>query len=246
MPELKNTSGFHYLQSSRLDRNAMAGRRKHAIAEVPTFKTYPQAPQITLPRTWDLGEERLSTLLQGRRSLRKYNGKPLSLEHLAFLLWASQGITGQAGKYLFRTTPSAGALYPIETYINANSIHNLAPGLYHFNAAQFCLERISDDDKADNLAQACLNQKFMAQAAVIFLWTAVLRRTMSKYGNRGMRYILLDAGHICQNVLTAAEEIGCGGCPIGAFFDNELNDLLQIDGEEEMILYATAVGGKQG
>ena len=91
---------------------------------------------------------------------------------------------------------------------------------------------------------ACLDQKFTAQAPVVFLWTGVFRRAMSKYGDRGMRYILLDAGHICQNLLLAAEAVGCGGCPIGAFYDNELNNLLQIGGEEESILYAASVGGK--
>lgn len=244
MPELKETKGFQYLKNSRFDRLSIHNRQRPAIAQVETFKRYPHASKIPLPRTWTLNEERITSLLQTRRSLRKYSEEPLSLEHLAFMLWASQGITGQAGSYLFRATPSAGALYPVETYISVHSIEGLAAGLYHFDVEHFALDRLTEKDKADDVAQACLDQKFMAQAAVVFLWTGVFRRAMSKYGDRGMRYILLDAGHICQSVMTAAEAVGCGGCPIGAFYDNEINQLLQIDGEEESILYAAAVGGK--
>ena len=244
MPELKETNGFQYLENSRFDRISIQNRHRPAIAEVETFKRYPHATKIPLPRTWTLDEEHLTPLLQNRRSLRKYKTEPISLEHLAFLLWASQGITGQAGRYLFRATPSAGALYPVETYISVHSIQGLDAGLYHFDVEHFALDRLTEKDEAEAVAQACLDQKFMAKAAVIFLWTGVFRRAMSKYGDRGMRYILLDTGHICQSVMIAAEAVGCGGCPIGAFYDCELNQLLQIDGEEESILYAASVGGK--
>ena len=139
---------------------------------------------------------------------------------------------------------SPSALYPVETYISVHSVEGLAAGLYHFDVEHFALDRLTDQDKAEDVAQACLNQTFMSQAAAVFLWTGVFRRAMSKYGDRGMRYILLDAGHICQNVMIAAEAVDCGGCPVGAFYDSELNQLLQIDGEEESILYAASVGRK--
>jgi len=244
MPELKETKGFQYLEGSRFDRLSIEKGQRPSITAVETFKHYPHAGKIPLPRTWILAVEHLTPLLQHRRSLRKYSAEPISLEHLAFLLWASQGNTGQAGRYFFRAAPSAGALYPVETYISAHSITGLTAGLYHFDAEHFALDRLRQQDEAEAVAQACLDQKFLAQAAVVFLWTGVFRRVMSKYGDRGIRYILLDAGHICQNVLIAAEAVGCGGCPIGAFYDNELNQLLQIDGEEESILYAASVGGK--
>ncbi|MBA3005958.1 MAG: SagB/ThcOx family dehydrogenase [Proteobacteria bacterium] len=244
MPELKETKGFQYLENSRFDRTSIQNQQRPAIARVETFKRYPPASRIPLPRTWSLDEERITLLLQNRRSLRKYRSEPLNLEHFAFMLWASQGITGQAGSYLFRATPSAGALYPVETYISVHSVEGLDAGLYHFDVEHFALDRLTDQDKAEDVAQACLNQTFMSQAAAVFLWTGVFRRAMSKYGDRGMRYVLLDAGHICQNVMIAAEAVDCGGCPIGAFYDSELNQLLQIDGEEESILYAASVGRK--
>ncbi|MBV5306223.1 MAG: SagB/ThcOx family dehydrogenase [Desulfobulbaceae bacterium] len=244
MPELKETSGFQYLKGTRFDRLTIQNRPRPFIAEVETFKHYPQAQKVALPRTWQLTEERLSPLIQNRRSLRKYAPEPISLEHLAFLLWASQGITGQAGRYLFRSTPSAGALYPVETYLNVHSVTGLAPGLFHFDVQNFVLDRLTEEDQADAVARACLDQSFMAQAPVVFLWTGVFRRAMHKYGNRGVRYILLDAGHICQNVMIAAEAVGCGGCPVAAIYDSEINQLLQIDEEEESILYAASVGKK--
>lgn len=244
MPELTETKGFQYLVSTRFDRDSMHNRLRPAIAEVEPFKHYPLAEKIPLPRQWNLDEERITPLLQNRRSLRKYSAEPISLEHLAFMLWASQGITGQAGRYLFRTTPSAGALYPVETYISARSIQGLAPGIYHFDGKNFTLDRLTEQDMTEAVARACLDQRFMAQAPVLFLWTGIFRRAMSKYGDRGMRYILLDVGHICQNLMTAAEAVGCGGCPVGAFYDDELNTLLQVDGQEETILYAASVGRK--
>ena len=170
--------------------------------------------------------------------------EPMTFEELAFILWASQGITAKSGNYSFRTAPSGGALYPIETYFSANLVEDLDPGIYHFDVEKFALDKIREDDQAQAVAKACMNQKFMAQSAVTFLWTTVFRRSMSKYGNRGMRYILLDAGHICQNTLIAAEAIACGGCPVAAFYDDEVNNLLGLNKDEETVLYAASVGKK--
>jgi SagB-type dehydrogenase family enzyme len=244
MPELKECSGFQYLKGTRFDRRTIQERHRPFIAEVETFKRYPRAGKVALPRTWQLTEEHLSPLIENRRSVRKYAQEPLSLEHLAFLLWASQGVTGQAGRYLFRSTPSAGALYPVETYLSAHSVAGLAAGLYHFDVEHFALDPLTEGDQAEAVARGCLDQAFMAQAPVVFLWTGVFRRAMHKYGNRGVRYILLDAGHICQNVMIAAEAVGCGSCAVAAIYDSEINGLLGIDGEDETILYAASVGKK--
>ncbi len=244
MPELEECSGYEYLRETAYDRVTIKEARRPAIGQVPPFKKYPDAEKVELPRTWRLKEARIAPLLQQRRSLRHYLMEPILLEELAFMLWASQGITAKSGNYSFRTSPSGGALYPVETYLSANLVKGLRPGLYHFDVETFSLDRLSSEDSAEAVAAACLNQKFMAQSAVSFLWTAVFRRSMSKYGNRGMRYILLDAGHICQNTLTAAEAIGCGGCPVAAFYDDEVNDLLHLDPLEETMLYAAAVGKK--
>ena len=162
----------------------------------------------------------------------------------AALLWASQGISGRAGSFFFRTAPSAGALYPIETYLSIQNVESLTPGLYHFQPAEFALEKLSNEFAGNKVAKAALGQNFIAQAGVVFIWSAILRRNFSKYGHRGLRYVMMDAGHICQNLLLAAEGLDLGACPVAAFYDNELNGLLGLDGEEESVVYLAAVGAK--
>ena len=244
MPELNNCTGYGYLLETFHDREKIREFRRPAIAEVKPFKTYPGAEKVELPRQWQTEEEKLSRLLQQRRSLRRYANRAMPLQELAFMLWASQGITALSGNYSFRTAPSGGALYPVETYLSVHTVVGLEPGLYHFDVENFALDRLSRGDSGRAVARACLNQQFMARAGIIFIWSAVFRRCMSKYGNRGMRYILLDAGHICQNTLLAAEATGSGGCPVAAFFDNEMNELLDINPEEESVIYAASVGKK--
>lgn len=244
MPELEACTGYQYLRETAYDRQTIRQAKRPAIAQVDTFKKYPDARKVELPRSWGLKEARITPLLQSRRSLRKYAMEAIELDELAFMLWASQGITAISGNYSFRTAPSGGALYPVETYLSINRVKGLDPGLYHFDVENFSLDILSGTDSAEAVAAACLDQKFIAKSAVTFLWSAVIRRCMSKYGNRGMRYILLDAGHICQNLLMAAEATGNGGCPVAAFYDDEVNKLLGLDPNEESVLYTAAVGKK--
>lgn len=244
MPELRESAGHRYLQATKCARDVKEGQAPPVILGTERWKTYPEAEVVELPRSWpEQGVDFLS-LLQHRRSVRTFADESISLEELALLLWASQGITGQAGAHLFRTAPSAGARYPMETYLAIQRVAGLAPGLYHFEVQGFRLERLSALPPGQELAEACMGQGFLAQAPVTFLWTAVFRRTMAKYGHRGMRYILLDAGHICQNLLLAAGFLGLSGCPVAAFFDDEVNSLLGVDGQEESVLYLASVGRK--
>jgi len=244
MPELKESLGHRYLQATKCAREAKDGQAPPAIERTERWKSYPEAEVVELPRTWPQQGADLLSLLQQRRSLRSFAAESISLEELALLLWASQGITGQAGSYLFRTAPSAGALYPMETYLAIQQVEGVAPGIYHFDIQGFRLERLTSLPPGQPLAEACLGQGFMAQAPVNFIWTAIFRRTMAKYGHRGLRYILLDAGHICQNLLLAAGFLGLGGCPVAAFFDEEVNGLLGVDGQEESVLYLASLGRK--
>ena len=242
MTDFADLPAMEYLRDSRHARAAVSQWKKTKITDAPVFKTYPETEVIALPTAWELAETRVQPLLQQRRSIRKFSDKPLSLSHLAFMLWAAQGITGKAGSYLFRTAPSAGALYPVETYCAVERVEGLPPGLYHFHAGHFHLERVRAGALGEDIALACLGQQFMARAAVNFIWTAVLRRNFHKYGDRGLRYVFLDAGHICENLLLAAGAIGGGGCPVAAFFDEEVDAIIGIDGEEETALYLASVG----
>jgi SagB-type dehydrogenase family enzyme len=244
MPELDNTTAVEFLKKSTLDRATIRNHKRPEVTPVERYKTYPEAEKIPLPLDWSLHEARILPLLQHRRAFRKYSSKSIELRELAFLLWAAQGVTAKMGDHFLRTSPSAGALYPIETYIVANTVENLPAGLYHFDVKQFQLERLSSEIRGTDAARVCLDQDFMAGASLMLFWTGILRRSMAKYGERGFRYLLLDAGHICQNTLMAAEAIGCGGCPVAAFYDEEANSLLGVDGMDETALYAASIGRK--
>lgn len=244
MPELDSTTALEYLKKSIFDRATIRYHKKPELVSTDRYKTYPEAEKISLPVDWSLQEARILPLLQKRRTLRRYLPAMLELRDLAFLLWASQGITARMGDHFLRTAPSAGALYPIETYIVVDKVENLPAGLYHFDVKQFQLEMLSTKVCGADVAHACLDQDFMAGASLTFFWTAILRRSMSKYGERGFRYLFLDAGHICQNALLAAEAIGCGGCPVAAFYDEDVNRLLGVNSHDETVLYAASIGRK--
>ena len=244
MPELKHSIAYLYFQQTKFDRESINLLPRPDIRPAEPFKRYEKAEKVLLPRKWDGEESNFWKLLQKRRSERRYSGKPISKLDLALLLWASQGVTAQAGPYYLRTAPSAGALYPIETYVAVDAVSEIEPGTFHFDVRGFQLERLSSTPAAAEIASSALGQGFLRQASVIFLWSAIFRRNMAKYGHRGLRYIFLDAGHICQNLLLAAEALGLAACPVAAFYDDELNALLGLDGQEESILYMAGVGLK--
>ncbi len=241
MPDMKRSLAYLCLKETKLSRSRLGQRLE--IEPAPQFKRYAVAEKIPLPREFsDAGEPNLWELLQSRRSRRTYSQEPISLHQLAALCWAAQGITAKAGEYYLRTAPSAGALYPIETYIAANRVDGLPKGLFHFDVTGFQLECLAKGDFIQQVAEICLGQGFIKKASTIFIFSAIHRRTMAKYGNRGLRYIFMDAGHIAQNLLLAAEALKLKACPVAALFDDEMNNLLDLDGEEETAIYLVAIG----
>ena len=208
------------------------------------YKNYPETtPRTTLPKPSLCKNANLWDAILKRRSLRNYrSGKGLPLETLSALLWATQGITEEIANFQFRASPSAGALYPIETYISARSVEGLEPGIYHFRPLAFDLEFIKAGDCSRTLAQAALGQGIVATAQVTFIWTAVVERSKWKYRQRAYRYIYLDAGHIAQNLYLAGTAEGLGICGIGALYDDAVNALLGVNGVEETVVYMASVG----
>ncbi|MBN2199009.1 MAG: SagB/ThcOx family dehydrogenase, partial [Candidatus Aminicenantes bacterium] len=160
--------------------------------------------------------------------------------------WASQGISRLERGFAFRTAPSAGALYPIETYLSLQNISGLDPGLYHYDVRGHALELVRAGDIGRALAAAALDQEFLADAGVVFVWTAVFGRSKWKYRQRAYRYIYLDAGHLAQNLALAAVALGLGSCQIAALYDDEVNALLGVDGTEESVVYMSGVGAPTG
>jgi SagB-type dehydrogenase family enzyme len=244
MDDLKKSLGYQYLQDTKFDRQTLRRKARLDIESAPPYKQYVDAEKVTLPTDWDMDRE-LRQTLQYRRSCRRFGESAISIKDLSVLLWASQGITGRAGNFFLRAAPSAGALYPVETYLSVQNVETIDGGLYHFQPAEFSLDKLSGEFSGNKVAEAALGQSFLAQAGVVFIWSAILRRNFSKYGQRGMRYILMDAGHISQNLLLAAEALGLGACPVAAFYDDELNALLGLDGTEESVIYMAAVGTKE-
>ena len=188
----------------------------------------------------------LKTAIENRRSIRSYARQSLALNELSFLLWATQGIKQVlAHTATLRTVPSAGARHAFETFLLANNVASLQPGLYRFVATQHKLIPSNlTEDVADMIVEGCLGQAFVKEAAVTFVWVAVPYRMNWRYGERGYRYLHLDAGHVCQNLYLAAEAIQCGVCAIAAFEDDTMNRILGVDGEEQFVIYVAAVGKK--
>jgi SagB-type dehydrogenase family enzyme len=181
-------------------------------------------------------------VLRKRTSVRSFSIKPLSKSALSYLLWTSTGVQRTQNGYEFRTAPSAGALYPIETYVVANNIEGLDKGLYHYSIASHSLEELRLGDFSEKIAQAALDQEMCREAPVTFVWTAIFARSKWKYEQRAYRYVYLDAGHIAQNLALAATSIGLGSCQIGAIFDDEVNEIVGADGVEESAIYLSVVG----
>ncbi|MDV3353451.1 SagB/ThcOx family dehydrogenase [Leptothoe sp. LEGE 181152] len=212
----------------------------------PLYKTYPDAQQIELPQ-FPLSEEsspttlNLATTLTTRRSRRNYNPQSqISLDTLSQLLYLAQGITWDERE--FRTVPSSGALYPLEIYPIVHRVEGLEPGLYHHAVEHHRLELVQSGDLRQPLIRAGLNQEFLGEAQVCFVISGIFQRTRWKYHERTYRYVLMEAGHLGQNLYLAATALGLGVCGVGAFFDDALNELLGIDGIEEAALYLVTVG----
>ncbi len=208
----------------------------------------PGAELIALPGPKELPSPAidLRTAIEQRRSLRKYADRALTLAELAFLLWCTQGVKRVTERpATFRTVPSAGARHALESFVLANRVEGLAPGLYRYVALSHALLAVDlAEDVAERTVHACHDQHMVGQAAASFVWVAVVERMRWRYCERAYRYLHLDAGHVCQNLLLAAEAIGCGGCAIAAYDDDLLNRVVGADGEELFAIYAAALGKK--
>lgn len=208
------------------------------------YETSPQGAEIVkLPDPANYDAHPLWSVIARRRSRRDFTNDPLTLSQLSQLIWATQGTTLQLGAIALRAAPSAGALYPIETYLTINRVETLPPGVYHYNPIDIVLEKLNEGKHCGSeLAAAALHQDMVSDAAATFVWTAVIPRTKRKYRQRCYRYIYLDAGHIGENLYLAAEAMGLGCCTVGAFFDEEVNRIIGVDGSQETVIYLGVVG----
>ena len=242
MARYKQGLAFNYVQGTKYHRDRPMRDSLGSIPSTPALKNYPEAKRLKLPEPDLSRPANLWKCLATRRSERDYTENPLSIEELSQLMWAAQGVTARAGPYLLRTAPSAGALYPFETYLYIDKVKDISRGIYHLNVGDFTLECLHEGDFNKPLTAASLGQPVVRRAAVVIIWTAMMLRCMVKYRDRAVRYIPMDLGHVCQNVQLASTAMGLGSCPIGALYDDDINELLGVDGEEETVLYLITVG----
>ncbi|MFH0963811.1 MAG: SagB/ThcOx family dehydrogenase [Planctomycetota bacterium] len=181
-----------------------------------------------------------------RRSVRDFSTEPMSTAALSSLLWACQGVTASGAGHEYRAAPSAGALYPVETYVIANRITGLEAGLYRYLPCWHALLGIAAGALGEGIARASLDQGMAEEAAAVFVWTAVFERCVRKYRQRAYRYVYLDAGHVVAHLTLAATALGLGSCPVAAVYDDEVNALLGVDGVAESVLYLAVVGRPAG
>jgi SagB-type dehydrogenase family enzyme len=178
----------------------------------------------------------LERAIQGRRTVRSFKPLFLTLDQLSQLLWAAQGITDVGGYK--RAAPSAGALYPMDVYavVGNNGVDGLNAGIYLYDPAIHGMKEVSTGDRRQAVAVAGLSQMWLAGAPVSFVITAEYSRVAVKYGRRGVRYAMIEAGHIGQNLFLQAEALGLAAGIVGAFDDDNLIQVMKIPDTHEPLL----------
>lgn len=209
--------------------------------DIPLHKEYPGHSAVLLPPPAPLNMPLIETIAS-RRSIRRFAAKPLNVADLSAILAAADGLTHRLGAHDLRSAPSGGGLFPIELYLVVTSVDSMAAGMYHFRLADSSLVLVSEGDFGGRLAAAALDQECVNNAPANIVLTARFDRSTRKYADRGYRYTYMEAGAICQNVYLAATALHLGTVAVGAFFDQEVNNLMGIDGETEAALLIMPVG----
>ncbi|MCX8032646.1 MAG: SagB/ThcOx family dehydrogenase [Thermoleophilia bacterium] len=194
--------------------------------------------RIELPDPSLKGSISLEEAIQRRRSVREYADSPLTLAEVSQLLWATQGITSPQGG---RAAPSAGGTYPLEVYVVAGTVTGLDSGVYRYVPREHSLVLVKQGDFRSKLQEASLNQAWVGGAPVNFVIAAVYERTTQRYGERGVRYVHLEAGHAAQNLCLQATALRLGAVTVGAFTDEQVQAALDLPTEIKP-LYVIPVG----
>lgn len=239
--QVKENIGDEFQRATKYYLESLSGKSLDWSKMPEPFKKYRAANTIPLPNP-QLETLTLAECLKKRKSVREYAQKPISKEQLSFLLWAQNGMREAKRGFIFRTAPSAGGLYPVETYVQVNDVEGIHPGIYHYDVIGHQMEEIVTGDFRREISYACLEQEMCGEAQAVVAWSAIFARSKWKYRDRAYRYIYLDAGHIAQNLALAAVSIGLATCQIGAFFDDEVNKIFCLDGNEESVIYLSTVG----
>ena len=239
---------FH--ENSKSSQYNVAMTEEQAAAYVPqltqtlSFEPY---PVVKLPEKLAVLDVPLAQVIQQRATSSRLERRPLSLEDLATILYCAYGINRDSEESgvqrSLRTVPSAGALYPLEIFLHTWSVEELPPGLYHYNPLRHELRQLSAGDQTIRIASALVHKYLAVTTSVIFLIGAMFERTIGKYGDRGYRFVLLEAGHLAQNLNLAATGLGLGCINIGGYFDRQIDAMLGFDGLLQSTIYMVGLGG---
>lgn len=218
----------------------------------PTLEKYHRKTDImvdlVMPENLEIPAIDLFDALKNRKSVRKYSETSLMLDELSFLLWATQGINKTIYQHeipycTMRTVPSAGARHPFETYLIVHNVENLAAGIYRYIASEHKLCFLyQEDNLKEKINEATLGQKFTMNCAVVFVWSCIPYRAEWRYSVTAHKTMLLDAGHVCQNLYLACEAIKSGTCAIAAYDQEKMDKLINVDGKDEYTIYIASVG----
>jgi SagB-type dehydrogenase family enzyme len=235
----KEGVGSLYHKETKYRREAMPRGGLDWAHQPSPYKLFPYTlKHLQIPPVDSKGGRPIWNVIAQRRSSRDFSRQSITFPELSQLIWATQGVTSKASGFEFRVAPSAGALYPIETYVVANRVEEFSSGIYHYNVKEAKLVLLKEGYFGSALSQAALGQEMLEEAACVFIWTAIVERSKWKYRERAYRYIYMDAGHVGQNLYLAATALNLGCCTVGAFFDEEVDRLIGIDGGRNIVYLA--------
>ncbi|MGL4107566.1 SagB/ThcOx family dehydrogenase [Clostridium sp. LP20] len=221
----------------------------------PRFqKEYSMEKLIDLPEVTKEIQKKSNVFdcINDRRSIRNYSHEYITLEQLSYLLWATQGIQEvvEKSKTTRRRVPSGGAVHPFETYLIINRVSELESGIYRYLPLEHKLIFINlVNDVSIKIDKATPRQpfvqNFVSKSAVIFAWSCIPYRAEYKFDITAHKKILIDIGHVCQNLYIGAEAVGCGACAIGIYDQKLIDEMLNLDGDDEFVIYMAALGKRK-
>jgi SagB-type dehydrogenase family enzyme len=209
-------------------------------------KPYSDFPKITLSKEWPASRQNFDDVLRHREAARTYGPGSIRLDQLAKVLWMSYGVNrdneGTNFPRPFRVIPSGGALYPLEIYVHASRLEGLEAGLYHYDPEDHALDVLRQQDESVQIAQFMVQRELAQSAAAVIFISAIFARSTFKYGDRGYRFVLLEAGHLGQNANLTAQEMGLATTNIGGYADRSVDRYLGFDGLNESTIYILLIG----
>jgi len=219
---------------------------RERMAELQESLEFTGYPLVELPRKWAKMKLSLASAILTRTSVRHFSPCRLTLREVSTLLHYAYGITrhnqGTDFPRPFRVVPSGGALYPLEIFLHSPGIQNHPAGLYHYNPTKHCLRHIRQGDETKTLSQLVVFPDLVIGSSLVIFLTAVFERSTFKYGDRGYRFVLLETGHVAQNLNVVSNGLGLGSVNIGGFYDREIDEFLGLDGITHSTIYIISIG----